>query len=73
MNVPTVGKPGFFASLDRRELVLYVFYVLASDRFGMSFYGDQSIARLTSFAEDELCGRPKNGSAVSQGQTGGGP
>ncbi len=44
----------FFASLGRGELILYFFLVLASDRFGMSWYGDDSIRRHTKLDPDEL-------------------
>ena len=30
---------GFLASLKQRELLLYLFLVLVSDRHGLSFYG----------------------------------
>lgn len=45
---------GFFASLSPEELVLYFFWVLAADRFGMSFYGDASICRHTAIRRDAL-------------------
>lgn len=38
---------GFFASLGHDELILYFFWILASDRFGMSFYGDKAIVKHT--------------------------
>ncbi len=44
----------FFASLGRGELILYFFLVLASDRFGISWYGDDSIRRHTKLDPDEL-------------------
>ncbi len=34
---------GFLQSLTRHELALYLFLVLASDKKGLSFYGDKSI------------------------------
>lgn len=45
---------GFFTSLNHLELILYVFFVLVSDRLGMSFYGDETIMRLTDLSLDEL-------------------
>ncbi len=47
-------KDGFFRSLDREELVLYFFLIVASDRFGMSWYGDASIKALTKLDQDLL-------------------
>jgi hypothetical protein len=44
----------FFASLNHTELLLYFFLVLVSDRFGMSFYGDESIMRQVGLGVDEL-------------------
>jgi hypothetical protein len=37
---------GFFASLNREELLLYFFLVLAGDRNGVSFYGHDAICAL---------------------------
>jgi hypothetical protein len=34
---------GFLASLDQHELLLYFFLVLASDRYGLSYYAYDSI------------------------------
>jgi len=34
---------GFLQSLSRHELALYVFLVLAADKYGLSFYGDKTI------------------------------
>ncbi len=44
----------FFATLNHTELLLYFFLVLVSDRFGMSFYGDESIMRQVGLGVDEL-------------------
>ena len=44
----------FFTSLNHTGLLLYFFFVLASDRFGMSFYGDESIMRQVDLSRDEL-------------------
>jgi hypothetical protein len=45
---------GFFTSLNHDELILYFFWVLASDRFGMSFYGDKALAKLTGIEPEGL-------------------
>jgi hypothetical protein len=37
---------GFLAYLDQNELLLYLFLVLVSDRFGLSFYRYDSICSL---------------------------
>ena len=34
---------GFFTALDQHQLLLYFFLVLASDRYGLSYYGYDSI------------------------------
>jgi len=45
---------GFFASLAHNELVLYFFLILASDRFGMSWYGDKALHKHTGIDSDDL-------------------
>jgi len=45
---------GFFASLNHDELILYFFWILASDRFGMSFYGDKAIVKHTGIESVNL-------------------
>jgi len=45
---------GFFTSLNHDELILYFFWVLVSDRFGMSFYGDKALAKHTGIDLEEL-------------------
>ena len=45
---------GFFRSLRSDELILYVFFVLAADRFGMSWYSDPSIMKHTKLNPDQL-------------------
>ncbi len=45
---------GFFASLNHDELILYFFWVLVSDRFGMSFYGDKALAKHTGIESGDL-------------------
>jgi hypothetical protein len=50
---------GFFSSLDHEELILYFFWILAADRFGMSFYGDKALAKHTSI-EPMVLGEIRN-------------
>lgn len=45
---------GFFSALGSEELVLYFFYVLAADRFGMSWYSDPSIIKHTRLDQEQL-------------------
>ena len=44
---------GFLASLEQKELLLYLFLVLASDRHGLSFYSYDAICSLLQFSVDE--------------------
>ena len=44
---------GFLQSLTRHELALYLFLVLASDKNGLSYYGDKSICSLLSIKEQD--------------------
>jgi len=44
---------GFLQSLTRHELALYLFLVLASDKNGLSFYGDKTICAMLGFKEDD--------------------
>jgi len=44
---------GFLGSLNQKELLLYLFLVLASDRNGLSFYGYDHICTLLQFNLDE--------------------
>ena len=44
---------GFLASLGQKELILYLFLILASDRFGLSFYSYDSICTLLELSLDE--------------------
>ncbi len=39
-------RDGFLSSLDRDELALYIFLVLAANRHGVSFYGYDAICQL---------------------------
>jgi len=44
---------GFVASLNRQQLLLYLFLVLVSDRYGLSFYSYDSICSLLQLRIDE--------------------
>ena len=44
---------GFLASLNQRELLLYFFLVLVSDRQGLSFYSYDAICSLLQFSADD--------------------
>ena len=44
---------GFFSTLDRNELLLYFFLVLAGDREGLSYYCYDRICSLLSLSLDE--------------------
>jgi hypothetical protein len=44
---------GFLAALGQEELLLYLFLILASDRFGLSFYSYDSICTLLEISLDE--------------------
>ena len=44
---------GFLASLDQNELLLYLFLVLVSDRYGLSFYSYDSICSLLQMRIDQ--------------------
>jgi hypothetical protein len=44
---------GFLASLDQKELLLYLFLILVSDRFGLSFYSYDSICSLLQMRIDQ--------------------
>jgi hypothetical protein len=47
-------RDGFWASLDHRELLLYVLLALVADRHGMSFYFDDRLAAMLRISLDEL-------------------
>ncbi|MCP4756974.1 MAG: hypothetical protein GY866_39430 [Proteobacteria bacterium] len=49
-------RDGFLSSLEREEAALYLFYILAADRHGVSFYGDRRIGDVLGFSSDELRG-----------------
>jgi hypothetical protein len=44
---------GFLASLTQKELLLYLFLVLASDRYGLSFYSYDVICSLLELCVDD--------------------
>jgi len=44
---------GFLMSLNQKELLLYFFLVLVSDRYGVSFYAYDSICSLLQLALDD--------------------
>lgn len=45
---------GFLAALDQKEILLYLFLILASDRNGLSFYSRDSICRLLKLSLDQF-------------------
>ena len=44
---------GFFQALSQRELLLYLFLVLASDRYGLSYYAYDKICSLLQFTVED--------------------
>ena len=44
---------GFLSSLSQKELLLYLFLVLVSDRHGLSFYSYDAICSLLEFSVNE--------------------
>ena len=44
---------GFLASLQQHELLLYLFLVLAADRYGLSYYSDDRICSLLQLSVDQ--------------------
>ena len=44
---------GFLAALSQHELLLYLFLIVAADRYGLSFYSCNSICSLLGFAVDQ--------------------
>jgi hypothetical protein len=47
-------KDGFLSSLDRIEAQLYLFYVLAANRYGISFYSDRRMCDLLNLSCKQL-------------------
>lgn len=44
---------GFLASLNQKQLLLYLFLILVSDRHGLSFYSYESICSLLKITADQ--------------------
>ncbi len=44
---------GFLASLQQHELLLYLFLVLAADRYGLSYYSDDRICSLLRLSVEQ--------------------
>lgn len=44
---------GFLSSLNQKELLLYLFLIMASDRNGLSFYSYDAICTLLELSLDE--------------------
>lgn len=44
---------GFLASLDQKQLLLYLFLVLVADRYGLSFYSYDAICSLLQLTLDQ--------------------
>jgi hypothetical protein len=44
---------GFLDSLEQKEILLYFFLVLVSDRYGLSFYSDDAICSSLKLSSDE--------------------
>lgn len=51
---------GFLASLKQKELLLYLFLILAADRHGLSYYGYDAICTLLELNLDQYM-RARNG------------
>jgi len=45
---------GFIKTLRLTELALYFFHVLASDRYGISYYSDESLLLILEINQDQL-------------------
>lgn len=44
---------GFLAALSQHELLLYLFLIMAADRYGLSFYSCKSICSLLGLTVDQ--------------------
>lgn len=44
---------GFLEALSRRQLLLYLFLVLAADRYGLSYYSDKRICSLLHMTSEQ--------------------
>jgi hypothetical protein len=49
----TVFSPKVFSQLQQKELLLYLFLVIASDRYGLSFYSYDAICTLLELDLDQ--------------------
>ena len=47
-------RDGFLSSLDPCEALLYLFYILAADRYGISYYSDRKMCDLLNFSGEQL-------------------
>ncbi len=47
-------RDGFLSTLKKPEALLYLFYILAADRFGVSFYSDPGICKILNVSTYEL-------------------
>lgn len=47
-------RDGFLSSLTGTEAYCYLFYVLAADRYGISYYSDRRLCDLLGFSGAEL-------------------
>ena len=50
---PIVFSQGFLASLEQKEILLYLFLILVSDRYGLSYYSYDMICSLIQLTLDE--------------------
>jgi len=46
-------KDGFLSALNQKELLLYIFLALASDRYGISYYAYDKICSLLHFSVED--------------------
>ena len=44
---------GFLSALNQHELLLYLFLIMAADRYGLSFYSCHSICSLLGLSDDQ--------------------
>jgi len=47
-------RGGFFASCEQDELCLYLLFVLASDRHGISYYGRKKLSKLLRMEPERI-------------------
>lgn len=50
---------GFLESLSGAELLLYLFLVAVTDRYGLSFYSDESICALLHITFERIIKQPE--------------